>query len=147
MIKSIKRFRVSSSSITAFLGIALALLLRLSLRDFQGGDFSAFARWYEVVRTHGFGVMRTAFHDSSPPYLYLLFLISRVLPHLSTVLAVKLPSMIADFVCAWYVYRIVRLKYELGPVPVFAALVVLFAPTVVINSAVWGQVDMLFTAP
>jgi Gpi18-like mannosyltransferase len=67
--------------------------------------------------------------------------------HLSAIVAIKLPSIIADFVCAWYAYRIVQLKYSLTPAPVLAALAVLFAPTAVINSAVWGQTDMLFTAP
>ena len=69
-----------------------------------------------------------------------------MLPNIATVTAVKLPSIFCDFICAWYVYRIVRLKYEKGPIPIFAFLAILFAPTVILNSAVWGQADSIFTA-
>jgi Gpi18-like mannosyltransferase len=52
----------------------------------------------------------------------------------------------ADFVCAFLVYLIVKLKYAIGPAPLCAALAVLFAPTVIANSAFWGQVDSMHTA-
>jgi len=148
MTKPVKTFRVSGISVIAFIGIACAALLRFSLREFRSGDFLFFVgHWYEIVGTNGFGVIRTAFYDYTPPYIYALYLLSRALPRLSPVFATKLPSIAADFICAWYASRIVRLNYKVGPVPIFAAFAVLFAPTVVINSAVWGQTDMLFTAP
>jgi Gpi18-like mannosyltransferase len=143
-----KSSRVKGIAVIAFIGIVAALMLRFSLRGFQSGDFLfSTERWYQIVRGHGFSVFRHAFYDYTPPYLYALFLTSRILPSLSPVVATKIPSILADFVCAWYVYRIVRLKYRSGSMPTLAALAVLFAPTVVINSAVWGQTDMLFTAP
>ncbi|OGO65666.1 MAG: hypothetical protein A2030_00020 [Chloroflexi bacterium RBG_19FT_COMBO_50_10] len=39
-----------------------------------------------------------------------------------------------------------RLKYTQGPAPIFAYFAVLFAPTIVLNSALWGQCDSIFTA-
>jgi Gpi18-like mannosyltransferase len=147
-IRHIKGFRASSIFVIAVIGVFLAAMLRFSLREFQSGDFLFFTeRWYQTLRGHGFDVFRTAFYDYAPPYLYALFVISWAMPGVDPVVATKLPSIAADFVCAWYVYRIVRLKYQTGPVPTLASLVVLFAPTVIINSAVWGQTDMLFTAP
>lgn len=143
-----KSFRVNSNFVIAFIGVALAVLLRCSFLEFQSDDFRLFTeRWYDTVRGNGFDVFRYRFYDYTPAYLYALFLISRVLPSISSVFATKIPSLVADFVCAWYVYRIVRLKYQSGPAPILAALAVLFAPTVVTNSAIWGQMDMLFTAP
>src|SRR5258708_7624820 len=53
--------------------------------------------------------------------------------------------MISDFICAVFVYKIVRLKFAAGPLPVFAGFAVLFAPTVILNSAAWGQADSLYT--
>ena len=147
MIKALKNFG-GSKSLIVFAGIALALLLRFSLREFQSGDFLVFTeRWYQIVKGHGFGVFRHGFYDYTPAYLYALFLTSRALPWISAVFATKVPSIVADFVCAWYVYRIIRLHCGASLRPLLAALAVLFAPTVVINSAVWGQTDMLFTAP
>jgi Gpi18-like mannosyltransferase len=148
MIRPTKGFHVSRTSVVAFIGLALALFLRLSLCRFQSDDFLLYTeRWYQVVQGHGFSIFRYGFYDYTPPYLYALFLTSRVLPWISPVVATKIPSIVADFICAWYAYRIVRLKYRSGPVPTFAALAILFAPTVVTNSAFWGQTDMLFTAP
>src|SRR5213082_2742444 len=132
MIKALKNFG-SSKSLIVFAGIALALLLRFSLREFQSGDFLVFTeRWYQIVKGHGFGVFRHGFYDYTPAYLYALFLASRALPWISAVFATKVPSIVADFVCAWYAYRIIRLHCGASLRPLLAALAVLFAPTVVI---------------
>jgi len=148
MIKQIKSFRINSTSVIAIIGIVLAAMLRFSLREFQSDDFHIFVHgWYQTIKANGFGIFRTAFYDYTPPYLYILFLTSRALPWLSDAVATKIPSTVADFICAWYGWRIVRLKYQSGPAPIFAALTLLFAPTVVFNSAFWGQTDMLYTAP
>ena len=87
-----------------------------------------------------------AFQTTHLLFLYLLYIVSKLVPNIATITAVKLPSILCDFICAWYVYRIVKLKYEKGPIPVFAFLAILFAPTVILNSAVWGQADSIFTA-
>ena len=60
--------------------------------------------------------------------------------------ATKLPSLIADFVSAWLAFRIVRLKYRGSALPLFAGLAILFSPTVILNSAFWGQADALYTS-
>jgi Gpi18-like mannosyltransferase len=44
------------------------------------------------------------------------------------------------------VYRIVRLRHPDGLLPLIAFGTILFAPTVVTNSAYWGQTDMIWTA-
>jgi Gpi18-like mannosyltransferase len=148
MIKRIKSFRVTSISVIAVIGVFLAGMLRFSLREFQSDDFHIFVHgWYQTIKANGFGIFRAAFYDYTPPYLYALFVISRAMPRISPVVAIKIPSIAADFVCAWYAWRVVRLKYQSGPAPIFAALALLFAPTVVFNGAFWGQTDMLYTAP
>ncbi|MGB8212820.1 MAG: hypothetical protein WCE68_04595 [Anaerolineales bacterium] len=130
-----------------FSGILLALLLRFSLRTFESQDYLNFFRaWYTIIRKQGFGALGKSFSNYTPLWLYMLYGVSIFLPKLATVTAVKLPSIICDFICAWYVYRIVRLKYEKGPVPIFAFFAILFAPTVVLNSSAWGQIESIYTA-
>ena len=127
-------------------GIALAIAIRYSLIDYKSFDFIKDTKgWYNTVKEQGFSAFGHKFSDYNPPYLYLLYLIARIFPDSSAVLATKLPSMIADFVSAWFAYRIVRLKYDNAAIPILAAFAILFAPTIIINSAFWGQFDALYT--
>lgn len=129
-------------------GIALAVLLRFSLRDFESADFrNATGPWYDFIRANGgFQALRHNFTNYTPLYSYLLIAAVYLLPGLSKVFAIKLISIAFDFVCAFFVYKVVRIKYPNGSIPVFAFLAVLFAPTMVLNSALWGQADAIYTA-
>jgi Gpi18-like mannosyltransferase len=128
-------------------GTLLALFLRYSLKTFESQDYLNFYRWwYLTIKSGGFAALGKGFSDYTPLSLYLLYGVSVLLPKVASVTAVKLPSIACDFICAWYVYRIVRLKYQQGPVPIFAYLAILFAPTVILNSAAWNQIESIYTA-
>ena len=129
-------------------GISLALALRISLVEFKSLDFyAALKPWYNTIMAQGFSAFRTGFSTYNPPYLYLLYLIARCIPDVPVVLAVKLPALVADFVCAYVVYLIVRTHSSGGKtVAALAAMTVLFAPSVVLNGAFWGQADSVYAA-
>jgi Gpi18-like mannosyltransferase len=149
MTDYLKRIRPQQLGDAAIFGIGILLVLRLRqiLLPFVSGDMTYFTGiWYTAIKEQGFSFFRTDLSNYTPPYLYMLYLVSVFLPGLSTPTAIKLPSIIFDLVCAWYVYRIVRLRYESGPLPFFAFFAVLLAPPVVLNSAVWGQADSIYTA-
>jgi Gpi18-like mannosyltransferase len=129
------------------IGTLLALFLRYSLRTFESQDFQyCYRDWYMTIKDQGFAALGIGFSDYTPLSLYLLYGVSILLPKVATVTAVKLPAIACDFICAWYVFRIVRLKYKRGPVPIFAYLAILFAPTVILNSAAWNQIESIYTA-
>jgi Gpi18-like mannosyltransferase len=129
------------------LGLSLAAALRWSLIEYKTLDYYASLKpWYNTIVSQGFSAFGTNFSTYNPPYLYLLYIIARLLPNLPTVIAVKLPSLVTDFVCGYFVYRIITIRHDDNLSPMVACLVVLFAPTVVLNSAFWGQADSLFTA-
>lgn len=123
-----------------------SLLLRASVLDFESGDYKAFlGKWYDYFVEHG-GL--AAFKDDFTryPLLYLYVVsVSTLLP-LPKLYAIKLFSVLCDYVAAWFVFRIVRCKFDQGPWPWLAAGVALFLPTVWLNSAVWGQCDGMFTS-
>jgi Gpi18-like mannosyltransferase len=81
----------------------------------------------------------------APPYLYLLSLATLLRPILSPELAIKLIPIFFDFCNAFLVYRIVKVKYDEGSLPLLAAALFLSLPTVMVNSAFWGQIDSIFT--
>jgi Gpi18-like mannosyltransferase len=129
-------------------GLILAVALRYPLLDFKSSDFfSSLKPWYVTIRDMGFSAFGTDFTTYNPPYLYELYLIARFFPDTPNLLAIKIPSLFADFICAYFVYRVVRLKYPTGPFAALASLAFLYTPTVILNSAFWGQADVLFTAP
>ncbi len=130
------------------MGLALAVAARVPLLPFKSADFfNSIKPWYTTIRSMGFAAFGTDFSTYNPPYLYELYVIIRIWPDLTNVIAIKIPSLIADFICAYFVYRIAALKYPDRLFPALAAFAFLFAPTVVLNSAFWGQADVLFTAP
>jgi Gpi18-like mannosyltransferase len=121
-----------------------ALALRLYFVPFVSEDFTYFfGPWSEHIRRRGLMILGSDLSDYQPSYLYLLAL-TNMLP-IPTLWSVKAIPIAADFVLAWFVFRVVRLGFPAGNRAVAAGLAVLFVPTVVMNSAVWGQCDVLFT--
>ena len=129
-------------------GILLAIPIRYPLLPFETGDYGS--RWYDFIAENGhFAALKYDFADYNVPYLYLLATASILLAGIPTIFAIKIISIIFDFVLGFFVYRCVRLKYREpneSAIPILAALVALLMPTVVLNSAMWGQTDAIYTA-
>lgn len=131
--------------VIVLLGGLLALLIRYALRTFVTEDYLHFTSlWYAMLRDQGWAAFRSEFSDYAPAYLYLLFLAQRLLPGISALTVIKLPSVLFDFACAWFVYRIVKARRG-GALPLAAFFTVLFSPTVILNSSAWGQADVIYT--
>ena len=129
------------------IGLILALLIRYSLLNYKSLDYIAdLNKWYNLIKSHGFSAFAANFSNYNPPYLYLLYLIIRINPDTPPLIGVKIPGLICDFLCAYYVYRIVKAKNANSMTPLIAGFAVLFAPTVILNSAYWGQADSIYTA-
>lgn len=134
--------------VICIVGLGFAIAIRYLLLDFKSSDFlNSLKPWYVTIREMGFAAFGTDFTTYNPPYLYELYLIARFFPATSNLLAIKIPSLIGDFIGAVFVYAVVKHRYASGPLPLLATFVFLMAPTVVLNSAFWGQADILFTAP
>jgi Gpi18-like mannosyltransferase len=129
-----------------FLGTILAILIRISLLDFKSVDYDVYTKvWYNTIQTLGYTAFKGDFSNYNPPYLYLLYLVVRFLPDMAKVAAIKVPSIIADFLCAGFVYKIIRLKNASRMQALFGYMATLLAPVVILNSAFWGQADSIYT--
>jgi Gpi18-like mannosyltransferase len=101
--------------------------------------------WYDyIVANGGYHSWKDPFHDYPMSYIYLLTIITHVpLPKLY---AVKLLSVVFDYIAAYIIFKIVRLKYkDRFGIPIMASILFLFTPTVFLNSAAWGQCDIIYT--
>ncbi|MFF1609309.1 glycosyltransferase 87 family protein [Amycolatopsis sp. NPDC058278] len=133
--------------VLAALLVLLAFGVRLALFRYETADYTAFyRRWYDfVVDQGGIGALKYEFSDLNAPYRYFMVL----LPHLpvpSPLAGIKAFSVLFDLVTAFFVYRIVALKYPSHWIAAAAAFIVFMLPTVVINSAMWAQGDAIYTA-
>ena len=142
----VSKLSASEDAIWWAIGLALALLLRLSLFGFQSGDYvSHLGLWYDYIQTHGgFAAFRDNFSNYTPPYLYLVWLATK-LPA-EKLFAMKLIAIPFDFLLAFITLLIVRLKYQNKTIRMLAFFAALFAPTVIFNSALWGQSDAMYTS-
>jgi Gpi18-like mannosyltransferase len=125
--------------------IILAVCLRFAFFAYTNDDLQSFYQvWYQYFLTHGrFASFRDAFANYTPPYLYLLSLVTW-LKFLPDIFAIKLIPVVFDFLAAWLIYRLVAIKYPDNHVPWMAFFAGLFAPVVFITSAYWGQSDIIY---
>jgi Gpi18-like mannosyltransferase len=59
--------------------------------------------------------------------------------------SIKLPSVLCDYLAAWYIWRLAKRLLGNRLRTQVAVLVFLFLPTVVLNGAMWGQCDIMYT--
>lgn len=129
------------------IGMIFAVLIRWICFPNKSVDYKYFlSPWYDFIASHGgFSALKYDFADYTPPYLYWILIATTLLSGLPKTLAIKLFAMSFDFICAFFVYKIVRLKYPEGNKPIFAFLAIILSPTVIYNSALWGQCDVIYT--
>ncbi len=126
--------------------VLVALAVRSVFFKYETGDYTSYFHvWYEFILDHGrFGALKYSFANYNEPYLYLLALLTYT--PLGPLIGIKLISVSFDLLLGYFTYRIVRLRYPEGWVPTVAAAVVLFLPTVVLNGALWGQIDATYSS-
>jgi Gpi18-like mannosyltransferase len=127
--------------------ILLAIFLRLIALPNRSNDYkNALSPWYDFIVQHGyFSALQYNFSDYTPADLYWLVIAATFLAGLPKVFSIKLFAITIDFVCAFWVAKLVALKYPQSDRPTYAFLATLFLPTVMINSALWGQCDVIYT--
>jgi len=131
----------------------LALLVRFSLMDWISGDYTSFLRpWMQqIVNGGGFASLGTKIGDYTPPYLYLLTILS-YFPDTNAnepfLTGIKLISIGFDIVLMIGVYLNATIWFKTYHrlLPVLMAIASLFLPTVLINGSLWGQIDASYTA-
>ncbi|RIX52462.1 phospholipid carrier-dependent glycosyltransferase [Paenibacillus nanensis] len=134
---------------------AAALALRVYIAAGHGGyenDVALFIFWSDQVVREGIaGFYHSGiFVDYPPGYIYVLFVLGHLKDWFGIVsgssaelLLYKLPAIAADLGAAAVLYRAARNKLG-APVAIGLALLWLFNPAAILDSAAWGQVDAVF---
>jgi len=125
------------------IGVALAIIVRIFFINFESQDYLKFLQpWYRFIQANGmFHAFHFRFFNYSPLYLHILS-ITTLLP-INSLYVIKALSVTFDFVGAYFAYRIVKRERPQSLLPAVCFVSVLLIPTVVLNSAAWGQCDMM----
>jgi Gpi18-like mannosyltransferase len=138
--------RLSPALVVAAGIVMLTIAVRLPLFSFESNDYRFFvAQWYDFIKANGgLPALRFQFANYNVPYLYLLTILT-YLP-VPVLAGVKVISVLFDLLLAFFAYKLVALKYPTGWKPFAAAAIVSLLPSVVTNSAMWGQCDSIYAA-
>ena len=125
--------------------IVVALVIRWQFLDNETLDYRAFlSRWYGVLDTQGTEAFTERFADYNYPYLYLIWILTAL--NIPALVGIKAISIIFDVVLAFFAYRIVALRTERFSLRALAFGVMILLPSVIANSAYWGQADAIYSA-
>lgn len=129
----------------AFL-IAAAFMLRLQFFNYETDDYRWFLqKWVSFYRENGhFRALDRPVGNYNIPYLYFLALFS--LSEIRDLYLIKLLSTLFDVVLAAASMGLARKCGAGRRACLFCFFIVLFLPTVVINSAVWAQCDSIYVS-
>jgi Gpi18-like mannosyltransferase len=124
--------------------VLLSIRIRLAFFPFQTNDYNSFLKpWMQYIVDHGgFEAFRVKFYDYTPFYLYLLWIGTEL--KVNYLFWIKGISVLFDFVMAYYISKIIAIKYP--KVFKMAFLVTLMAPAVIFNGSLWGQVDVMYSS-
>jgi len=125
--------------------VVVAVLVRFVFINQVSADYRTFVSpWYDQLKAGGLSALGGDYSNYNPPYLYLLALATH-LP-VPKIIAIKGISMVFDLLLATFAALIVRERFPRPVLPLLTFALVLFAPTVVVNSAAWGQCDSIYAA-
>lgn len=116
-------------------------------------DMNCFISWSDMVFNDGLGGFYSSdtFTDYPPGYMYILYVVGAIRHMFGvawnstlSVLITKTPAIVADLVTGWLLYKVAIKKWNERGAVILASLY-LFAPAVLLDGAIWGQTDAVFT--
>jgi Gpi18-like mannosyltransferase len=137
-----KQFLITLSFSLMF---ALGVALRLLFLPAKTIDMRSYIQWYDYIAQHG--IIPSLGGQSfgyNPPFIYLLSLATLTKSFLPEIVAIKLIPITFDLINAALVYQIVKTRFPDNNKPILAACLFWIAPTIMVNSAFWGQTDSLY---
>ncbi|MCH5271805.1 MAG: hypothetical protein J1E83_13875 [Lachnospiraceae bacterium] len=124
----------------------LGLYIRFLLKDHVSGDIITFLRpWLQTLTENGgLAALKLEIGDYNPPYLTILALMSYI--PMYDVFLIKIPSVLFDLFIAASTSFFVWKHFGDKAKAVFLYTILILNPLVIINSAYWGQCDVIYTS-
>jgi len=129
----------------------IAAVLRIYFGITEPGyetDIGCFQGWSSAVYEHGLSKFYKLdmFSDYPPGYMYVLWVIGFVKSLIGEkLILVKLPAIILDLVAGIMIFCVACRRFS-AKKATFLSGMFLLSPAVILNSSIWGQVDIVYTA-
>ena len=133
-------------------GFIIRLIGAASYRGYEV-DINCFLSWSDLIFQNGIGNFYglDAFTDYPPGYMYVLYVIGGIRSlfgiassSMLSVVLTKLPAIFCDLAISYLVYKIAKKKIKETGAAILAGIF-LITPAVILDGAVWAQVDSVFT--
>lgn len=126
--------------------ILIGILIKIYLLPVKTGDFNVFLEpWINFIKSHGFyASLEYKFYDYSPTYIYILIIIAKL--GLNPLFAIKLVSIVFEYLAAFFIGKIAYLKFKNKSIIWVSLAIVPIIPTVILNSSYLSQCDSIYTS-
>lgn len=126
--------------------IVAGLIIKLALFPVRTGDFIFFLEpWINFIKTHGYASsLKYDFYNYTPTYIYILIIIAKT--GFNPLFSVKIVSVLFEFLTAYFVGKILRLKYRNTLVIWISMAIIPWLPTVILNSSYLSQCDSIYSS-
>ena len=124
------------------------VLGKVSLLDYVSDDYSIFLNdWISSYTTMNLkqGLGTYIGSDYTPPYLYLMYAVSRF-PDYPWLYMIKFISLMTDVMLSFAIMKVASLRTKSESVQLLMFHIAAILPTVVFNGAYWGQCDAIYTS-
>lgn len=125
--------------------ILVGILFKVLLFPVKLGDYNVYLEpWINFIKSHGyFHSLQYDFYNYTPPYIYILIFLTKL--GFNPLYSIKIVSVIFEYLLAFYIGKIIYLKYTEKKVILISLAVVPLIPTVILNGAFWGQCDAIYS--
>jgi len=141
----IGKITLSFLDLLLIMGMTFAgVVIRFVFKSIVTDDWNIFwGPWIEELKTGGFHALSTDFYDYAPPFMYILYFIS-VIP-MNPMTAYKGVACAFDILAALVVAGIIYdcTKSKTRAIGIYSIFMIM--PTLIANSALWAQCDIIYT--
>ncbi|MEG0895822.1 MAG: hypothetical protein RSE93_08895, partial [Oscillospiraceae bacterium] len=143
--KIYKNIRIVDA-IAVILIVILSLIAKVSMFEFKSGDYNIFLQpWYEIMKNiGGFKSLALDIGDYTPAYMYFMALLTYI--PIDSLIGIKIFSCLFDIFLAVGVALIAYNFTNNNQKAILAFGIASIAPTIMLNSGMWGQCDVIYTS-